>query len=270
MAGAGAPVAVLKSYAPPDFRAADEGMKAFGSRGPLRIARRLGASSRHQVTAVQWVAGDPLQRLIQEDECATDAAAMVGTALAQLHSQRPTGLVRLERETEAVLALAAARTLASLVPDLGDQSRALAIELANALLALPDGCHAIHGDFSADQVLLTPDAAAIIDYDAAAVGDPAADLGLFRATLLADVAAGRLTRAGAERLVDALIGGYLGAADDPRADLLPAAIDPRLRLDLYTAAWLLRLAVEPFRYRVDGWPERTAALLTLATELGRT
>ncbi|MDQ3529286.1 MAG: phosphotransferase [Actinomycetota bacterium] len=256
--GAGAPAAVVKSYAPAHFRAADEGLKAFHSRGPLRIARRLGASSRHHLTAVEWVAGDPLQRLIHGGDCAAEAVEAVGTALAQLHKQEPRGLVRLERETEAVLVLATARTLGWLVPELGGQSRSLAIELANDLLALPDGRHAIHGDFSADQVLLTSDAAAIIDYDAAAVGDPAADLGLFRATLLADAAAGHLTRAGAERLVEALTSGYPVTFDDPRR-----------RLDLYTAAWLLRLAVEPFRYRVADWPERTAALVTLATELVR-
>jgi hypothetical protein len=41
-----------------------------------------------------------------------------------------------------------------------------------------------------------------------------------------------------------------------------SAADAPARIDLYNAVGLLRLAVDPFRYREPNWPDRIAIILS--------
>lgn len=257
--GADGPVAVIKCYAHDDFVAAKTGARAFRSDGPLRIASMLGAWGRRQALAVPWQAGSPLSDIIAaEGRSAAAPVAAAGDALARLHAQPDRGLQRVDRPAEALHVLAAAQAVAVVAPELAGDVRALAVRLSAALLALPDHRAAVHGDFSADQVLIAGARVAIIDLDSAVIGDPAADVGLFRATLLSQAAQGRIARSDADGLTEALLDGYTRRGADPRA-----------RLDVYTAAYLVRLAAEPFRHRLPAWPHTTAAILRLAFEAAR-
>jgi aminoglycoside phosphotransferase (APT) family kinase protein len=114
----------------------------------------------------------------------------------------------------------------------------------------------IHGDFSADQVVLAGDRPVILDWDHVACGDPARDFGIFLARLDAQVADGAIASEDA-----ALMGAALGDGYGAAAGRLPEGIA------LQHARALLMLATEGFRIRHPDWPARTAVLLERAAAL---
>lgn len=114
---------------------------------------------------------------------------------------------------------------------------------------------AIHGDFSADQVILHDGIPVLIDWDQMAAGDPGQDLGSFLARLDAQAIEGALSAEAAGAAGAALCEGYaLGAA-------LPANLTP------HRARGLVLLATEGFRRRDPDWPRRTERLLARAEAL---
>ena len=117
----------------------------------------------------------------------------------------------------------------------------------------------IHGDFSADQVIISNGNVALVDLDQAVYSDPAADLGSFVARLEYDKLHRDLSPARVEVLASELFRGYR----------LQTQRDLPARVDLYVAAGLLRLAPHPFRYRESNWPEKTRAILRRAEAIMR-
>lgn len=108
----------------------------------------------------------------------------------------------------------------------------------------------IHGDFSADQVLVDGGQVRLIDFDRASHGAAAADLGSFAAVELLATAPG----AGpATRLLPFLLEGYrAGGGTVNDADI-----------DVWTAFHLLGRLNEPFRQCRKDWEAEMAARLTL-------
>ena len=183
----------------------------------------------------------------------------VGDALDELHTQSSQGLERLPREAEATSLLAAAGAVVAVCPQLAEPAEGMAWHIAAGLQEVPYNVRPIHGDFATDQVLLTDKGVAILDLDAAAHGDPVADLGTFAARLERDVLRGDIPAGRAEGLTKALLEGYCAAA---HCDL-PA------HFGLYVAAGLLRVAPHAFRNREPDWPARTQAILERAEEIVR-
>ena len=246
------PAAVLRWYDQDDFRHAETGARAFRSGVGVRVPRLLGVSPRHRVLAIEWLSSGP-SPVPLDATCPPAAFEAVGHALARLHRQPVGPLPSLTRHHEAALLASSAEAVAAVVPDLAADARCLATRLSASLRDLASIRDPIHGDFSADQVVLGDGGVGIVDYDAAAMGDPASDVGLFHANLLVDVVQGRVTRPRADRQIAALLAGYRSAAR--------CADAAESRLGLYTAAWLLRVATEPFRYRTAAWPSTIAAIL---------
>lgn len=253
LADDGASVA-LKLYDESSFDAARANEATFESRGPLQLARQVGRSKRHRLLAFEWLPGRPLDEALADPSLEAEAGTTVGAALAELHSQEPTGLAYLTRDEEAMTLLALAPEIGFVCPDLVERVRNLAERLAGRLLREPPVNGPIHGDFYAAQVLVDGDTAAILDLDRAVRGDPAADLGLFVAHLERDALRGRLCPSRLAAVRNALLDGYRAA--EPVAS--PA------RVGFYTAVGLLRLAPDPFRCREPDWPERTEAILDRA------
>ncbi|MGH8503912.1 MAG: phosphotransferase, partial [Gammaproteobacteria bacterium] len=158
--------------------------------------------------------------------------------------------------TETKWLMAVAAGIGDIGPRLAARAHALARALADRLAAAPVADTPVHGDFYADQVLVSGNECAFLDFDRAGLSDPASDLGNFIAHLERDVLYGRITGDRARQLRDQLAEGYRSAASH-----LPA------RMDLYIAAGLLRLAPEPFRRHEAGWPERIEAILAQAESI---
>ncbi len=252
--------ALLKIYADDDYPTASYATKAFKSRGPLRLPQRMGRSTRHRILALEWLPGQSLHKAMQDPRFELSAVRATGAALAGLHTQIPKRLMYISREVEVVPLLSAAVGVATVCPHLAERAYNLATHLAMGLLDAPRLNYPIHGDFSADQVLLTNGNVALVDLDHAVHSDPATDLGSFVAQLEYDTLVNDFPADQVEVLASELLTGY---RLQTRRDL-PA------RIDLYVAASLLRLAPHPFRYRNPAWPEQTDAILKRAEAIIKT
>ncbi|OLC07096.1 MAG: hypothetical protein AUH42_04220 [Gemmatimonadetes bacterium 13_1_40CM_70_11] len=245
--------AVLKVHLPEWYRRAADSAAAFASHHAVRVPRLLGRSAHHRTVALEWLPG----RLLSEalgSAADVAAAATVGTALGELHRQRPVGLAAVEPEAEAADLTALGADIAFVCPRLARSAQDLAARLAARVTEASNHLGPIHGDFYAGQVLLDGGAVAIFDLDRAAWGDPAADLGTFVAHLERDALRGALPADRVTGLSDALLEGYRTVASRPA----PA------RLRLYTAVGLFRLAPEPFRTCEPDWPDKIAAVIARA------
>lgn len=244
--------ALLKLYHSGDFDRARAGAEAF-SRGAVLSAPLLGLHRLHRALVWRWLDAAPCDATLATRPA---LAEEIGRALATLHAQPAAALTPVTRAEEGRPLRAAAEHVAYLLPELAARVQRLAATLEDRLRTASPLHVPVHGDFSADQVLRTPEGAAIIDFDAAALGDPAWDLGTFRAQLELDALRGVVGRA-----VVAQINGALEAGYRAQSGLMPP------RVALYTAAGLLRLAPHAFRTRQLDWSEETLALLERAEAL---
>lgn len=252
--GAHGQAALLKLYCERDYARACTAA-AFRSRGPLGVAPLLGAAAHHRALLFAWQPGQVLTDNLWAVAWHPTLFATVGAALAALHAQEQVILTTSAQDDLDTLD-AAVKTIATLCPDLEKRVRTLAHIIA-AELSSPGKLCPIHGDFYADQVLVDGERVIVLDLDNAAWGDPALDLGTFAAHLWRRVSLGSGTAERATQITAALLAGYAQQQAPP----------DRHRLALHTAAGLLRLAPEPFRYRHTHWPERIRALVAAAEEI---
>src|SRR5438309_7309115 len=105
-----------------------------------------------------------------------NAVAAAGAALATLHEQHPPELSSWTREAEAADLLSLASEIGFIYPQLARRADDPARRLASQLAGLPAARCALHGDFSANQVLVGEKNVAIIELDCACYGDAAEDL----------------------------------------------------------------------------------------------
>ena len=231
---AGAPVAVVKLHASSEaFARAEAGARHAVATGGPAVS---GVDPDLRAIAVAWTPG----RALSHDADPSDFA-LAGAALAMAHaSAGGTGLAewRPADPTDHVAALSA------LSADLGDLA-------AREIGALPplEGASAVplHGDFSADQVIVGPLGATLVDRDRAASGPAARDLGSALARLDLDAVRGAETG----RAVAGLLEGYASVGRPP--DLVQVAA--------HRAHALLALAVDGFRARRPDWDREAEAVI---------
>jgi aminoglycoside phosphotransferase (APT) family kinase protein len=103
-----------------------------------------------------------------------------------------------------------------------------------------------HGDFSARQLVVTPDGLAVVDWDAMRLAPAALD----PATYAAHLVSGEPDDLDeASKALEQLVEGY---GDRP------------LGLSWYFATAILRHARAPFKYFDEDWPERIERMVTAA------
>jgi hypothetical protein len=249
------PSGAVRAYAESAYAAGVRAAAAFHSRGPLRVARRLGRRDDRRLLAVEWLPGEPLDgRLVGMG--AADALAGTGAALAALHGQDDADLPYARPYEAGAGMRPLAEWLAFVHPPVGERAFDLADRLADGLAAEATTPAPTHGDFYARQVLVDAEAVGLVDLDEARWDDPASDLGNFRAHLERSVLRGELTAEAARAAGAALLDGYRRARP----------VDDR-RVALQTAVGLFRLAPMAFRDHTPDWPLETAALLGCAERL---
>jgi len=250
----GHPVAVVKFYGARDYQHVYSGTKRLRSGATLRIPRRIAKSNRCQAAAFEWLAGCPLDGSTTRREFSIEDMQRVGAALGELHEQRNRQAQRLTPAAESRALLDAAVGLDYLCPEFGNRAQDLARRIADEIQRMPRHKTAVHGDFHPGQVLLQDESVALVDLDAAGRGDPAADLGNFLAHLNRAVVPGAPLRQRADELGEALLRGYPD----------PSVLD---RLDVWTAAGLMRLAPHAFRSRAPDWKHQTGRILDEVEEM---
>lgn len=182
-------------------------------------------------------------------------ARSAGKALALLHDQAPIHKTHAWRAPAGRLR-SLIRENAELIPENGGRLERVSAEL-EALLRRPGRAALIHGDFSADQVLVDGRQVRLIDFEWSTYGAAASDLGSFAAAeaLESPRADGR-TVLGLPRTA-ALLNGY-GTG--------PATVH-----DSETVAWtafhLLNRLREPFRACAPDWRQQVDRRLTMIEEV---
>lgn len=212
------------------------------------VPRPLYGSSR--ITTWPWVAGPgDLSDVSGEQEQRRRRGRDAGAALAVLHDQgadlHQLALPRHGAEEIAARRRTAVRAVSALDPGLGERAARL---LASGDPVPGDRPTVLHGDFSADQVILDEQGVVrIVDLDRVGTGDPRQDLGSFVAS--------ELLRTGDVGLAPDLLRGYGGRLD--LTDVADPALVP------WIAQGLATRLVEPFRDGDPAWHARVGARLDL-------
>ena len=247
----GGPAAVLRLY--PEARFADirEKSWAFKGNGELHVPRVVGDSERYSALAHEWVDGEPLVEALKSAGDASAVLERVTGALAALHRERPR-LGTMYSASDFCRGIAGAcEAVAALDPDLGRRAGEQLGVVRGLVMARAWKSQAVHGDFTADQVLVHGGRVTILDFDRAGYGDPAMDVGAFAAGMISLALAGQMETTRTAEVAEGFASAYWRAAG--LVDVAGARA--------CTAGALLMTAPEPFRHRVEGWPAATSALL---------
>jgi hypothetical protein len=250
---------VLKAYTRQDYQVRKDNVGMFRGLGALRVPRCVGRSSRHHLAAIEWLEGRSLRDVLVGGAAPRPPATAAGAALARVHDQKPHKVKTFWTAENYARQLAdSARALAEIAPDLGERAGRIAGAVGTKLLQRHwRGRRGIHGDLSADHVVIQERTVGILDFDRAAYGDPRMDLGSFGARLECDVIEGALPAHVAEETFAALLDAY-------RAESVK---DVTRKVGRFVAASLLQLAAEPFRRRREDWPQAADRILARAEEL---
>jgi hypothetical protein len=234
---------VLKIYAKnEDFTAATANLLTATSLPGTRTAAFAGCLPGRLLTVQLLLSGSPPAR-------PADVAVKAGELLRELQAawesrtRAPeTGLMIARPPQQLAVAEASARFVAAIVPALRRRVEALLRELEATLPSI-GRLVLSHGDFSARQLLVTPEGLAVVDLDAMRLAPAALDPATFAAHL---VFGGPDDLDGASAALEDLLEGYGGG---------PAG------LPWYLATCILRHSRSPFRYLDDHWPERVEAMV---------
>lgn len=256
-------LALIRAYRPEHMRASIDAIAAL-SRRDLGTPRLLGVRKRLGVVALEFIPGETLAAVGDPDDARENHAGYrsAGQALARLHSCTGLRLAPITPAADISSVLKSSRQLARLLPGTAAEVSALADSVAARLHALPSLHRPVHGDFSADQVVISDAGhAALIDLDSARLGDPASDLACAAAALSRDVVLGGCPPERYDGRLRALFDGYLSTGAEIDLD----------RLATREAAYLLRRAVEPFRLRrTPDWASAAQLLIERADHVLRT
>ncbi len=251
------PQAVLKLHSARGYAQSRRAAKSLASLKGITPARALGHSDRHQVILLEWLRGESLAILINENRLPNDDMHEVGRLLARLHTQQTTKLPHRKVEGEIQDLLRGSEDLSAISPSIKSLLNEVSQTCAARLSQLPQVAMLIHGDCHPQQIVVDNGLVSMIDLDSAALGHPASDLGNFLAHLQREVLKDKSRASQADQLTEELIAGY--AENFPRFD--------HRAVQTYLASGLLRLAHEPFRYRLQNWPEETEIIVKRASQI---
>ncbi len=251
---------VLRLYPEAQYEDIRQRAWAFKEQGDLRVPRVVGDSKRYSALAHRWVDGQLLEDMLCGHDDPGPLLEHVAGALATLHRQRPRLNAMYSASDYCRGVAAACDAVAAVDPDLGVRAAELRDTVQGAVLELNWRSQVVHGDFSADQVVVHSDGVTVLDFDRAAYGNPSMDIGSFAAGLLGLATEGRVPLVRASAIANDLSAAYWRAMgfEDPAG------------VRVFTAGALLMRAPEPFRLRVKAWPARVAALLDHAERIMQT
>ena len=203
-----------------------------------------------------WIAGNSLDPEHNGVPAPTLMAA-AGKVLAKIHSA-PFSPPLVRTNAENIQALwRVMNTLTAIYPAAVERFQNITIRLAQSMTANRDEQTLIHGDFSADQLVLSnhDGKLRLLDWDRCSCGSPLTDLATFQARLELQVIGQLISREQADASISAFLNGYTTHRE----------VEPHL-LKSYCAWALLCLANEPFRTRSPNWPTQIEALLARAEQ----
>ncbi|HEY3581435.1 MAG TPA: phosphotransferase [Pyrinomonadaceae bacterium] len=173
----------------------------------LHVPRALGYFEKHHLLMLEAVAGFSLSTLAPAQR--GDAFFQLGRALRALHATAPpASLPQSARFTPEALARTAA-TIGEARPDVATLVQQLSHKLIAQHAMYSGGEHVfLHGDLHPKNILLDRERLFLLDFDQAARGIAAVDLGSVIAGLHCDACIGSLTWREASSLTHAILAGY--------------------------------------------------------------
>lgn len=245
------PAAVVRAYTSSGFPEARHSIETHPQPGEVVTPTVLGKSDRYRSVLISWLDGTPLVGDLHSQP--ERLGSQVGAALAVLHHSNGDDGAPIRGRIASRIATSwkAVGWLLGAANHPTDFSEKLA-RVVNESHRIGQ----IHGDFSADQVLVNRDDGRIgvIDWDRSGLADPTWDLASFLADLETRSLAGSLTDSTVAAWRRGFLEGY-GYHDDSS------------RLQPATAAALVARATEPFRHRHPDWARVTSAIVDRARHL---
>lgn len=205
-------------------------VKAIKPYGSLSLQQRVSKDRASRSISYKWLEGKPL-----DPHPDARTAERVGHALAKLHFGKALRLPQQTRDDECKMLRSAARFAAQLLPEHSERVMSLSEALCETLQKRAFRPRPIHGDLKPSQIIVGDDIG-LIDFDRAAQGDPAFDIG----SLLANCTC------------EAMLDSYFSAFKE-----IP-------NIALQTACALVRSLPDPFKSGSLTWPSETIALLERA------
>ncbi|EPB3494031.1 aminoglycoside phosphotransferase family protein [Escherichia coli] len=248
------PFAVIRCAAEKEFFRQLRGSQAGSSLAHIEL---LGVNETDRLIATRWIAGKSLDYFLHGQEYLS-LVTLTGKSLAKIHNE-PYFLPEKQTSREALQQLWQEHGMVTaLYPELAERFSHCILRLKALSEWLSHEQVLLHGDFSADQVIVAEDGRSvnIIDWDRCVYGHPAGDPGSFIARTEMDVINGELTAAQARGIHDALLAGY-------KTERKINAFD----IEWYTAKALMCLVVEPFRKRDAYWPKKAELLLNRVEDI---
>ena len=245
---------VLKFYSQSEFEKVREFRKHLSDPAGVRIQKWIGGSKKHHVLAFSWLPGPILREHL--DESGLDAVHQAGEAIAHFHQSAQARLRKRNPWQKVSELKALARNLGNLMPEL-EPAGELSLKLGHWWLAQDGPVLPIHGDFHDKQVVVGDDGVSLIDFDNAHLGDTLSDIGSLIAHWERNAINHQMEAGDIPAMASAFLDGYQN-------------IRPGLNtheLNRYIALSLFQLLHQPFRDRMEDWPEQTSALLRRCSEL---
>jgi len=224
----------------------------------LPVPHYIGGSRKHRVRAFEWLDGWPLREASLDPACDVDLFRRAGKLLAGLQASGSRGLAWPEARHLAEEARSRAAVLVAILPESKDAADECVLMLDRFFARTRLGECPVHADFYDKQVIVGPSRLALIDLDQARMGAAAEDPGCFIAHLeLRAICNTGFCASHVERLGQSVLEGYLESGGNIR--------------DRELAGWigfsLFRLAHQPFRDRLQDWPNLVRAVLERSREL---
>ncbi len=218
----------------------------------LQTPQVIGRIAAESTTLVADLGGGPLPK-------GSAGAISAGGALAALHNASTTGLEVRDPAAALQAVSETLRGLGDVIPELAPEADAVLRLLEARVARVADAGRVgfVHGDFHPQQLLQRSEDIAVLDFDRSCAGDPAADLGNFRAHLIWQALQAGLATHTARSRGDIFVSAYARAG---------GFTPPDAELAFWTAVGLAHLTPWPFRVLHPQWPNLTADLLAACRE----
>ncbi|NIU86034.1 MAG: phosphotransferase [Nitrosopumilaceae archaeon] len=188
----------------------------------------------------------------------TNIVENVGTALGELNNQKITKQLKFDRKYFIYKLLSISQDVSYLLPNISVKLNKIINRVSELILNVEDIYAPIHGDFNADQVIVssrksTVDSAlCLLDFDQSCLGHPAFDIGNFIAHYIKQSYKIGLNPNSITEIRESIENGFYN-----KSKINIDADD----INVFIAACLIRLLTDPFKYRYEAWDESIYNLL---------
>ncbi|EGA69478.1 hypothetical protein VISI1226_09869 [Vibrio sinaloensis DSM 21326] len=240
--------AVVKVYTQERYTAV---AKSYLKRDTSPFATLRGKSDKHCLLIYDWIEGEHLKQEGQLTEQELEQYYQCGKALSALHNSHCSKKIKpISTDKFSRLLIKHVDDASHVLPENSAQVLWLGEQLVQRINALPTPSCFIHGDFYAEQVLITPEGAKLLDFDNICCWYSSFDIGNFLAHLDYKVAVELLDVEQLGKIEQSLLDGYKTLGDVNHQEVM-----------LFRAIGLIQLIYHPLRFGMHDWRAASRKIL---------